>query len=194
VEDRTYDQGGYAFSNASPNAVPADHPLRKLFAAMVERAFLMNLGVHDTAVNTYLADVLADFSHMRNLYRIRDLAGRPLHEVADMLVEADIRLNATSFNREREVHKHIGDFILFWTGLFPDALPRMQDSSRKDNLIDYVQQGKSSYAIAASHDYGAYREQSSVLHRLSDEFELCMVGLNMVRNEMNRLPNGPMPC
>ena len=188
MEEWTYDQGGYSFSNDKPNSISADHPLRTLFETLVEKAFLMNLGVHDTAVNAYLADVLADFTHMREVFKIRDLSGRPLVEVADMLIEADVRLNATSFNREREVHKHIGDFVLFWTGVFPDALPRMQSSSRKDTLIDYVQQGKSSYAIAASHNYGAYREQASVLHRLSDEFELCMLGLNMVRSEMDRLP------
>ena len=188
MQEWTYDQGGYSFSNEQPSSISADHPLRTLFATLVEKAFLMNLGVHDTAVNAYLTDVLADFTHMRQVFKVRDLAGRPLVEVADMLIEADVRLNATSFNREREVHKHIGDFVLFWTGIFPDALPRLQSSSRKDNLIDYVQQGKSSYAIAASHDYGAYREQAGVLHRLSDEFELCMLGLNMVRSEMDKLP------
>lgn len=153
----------------------------------------MNLGVHDTAVNAYLTDVLADFTHIRAVYKIRDLSGRPLDEVADMLMEADVRLNATSFNREREVHKHIGDFVLFWTGIYPDALPRMQGASRKDLLIDYVKQGKSSYAIAASHDYGAYREQAGVLQRLSDEFEMCMLGLNKVREEMDRLPRQQRP-
>lgn len=194
MEDWIYDQGGYVFPTTQPSTVPADHPLRSLFASLVEKAFLTNLGVHDTAVNAYLTNVLADFTHMRGLYKVRDLTGKPLEEVADMLLEADIRLGATSFNREREVHKHIGDFVLFWTGVFPDALPRLQGASRKDILIDYVKQGKSSYAIAASHDYGAYREQSGVLHRLSDEFELCMLGLNIVRGEMDKLPKAPRPC
>ena len=188
MEDNIYDQGGYSFPLDEPSAMPAGHPLEKLFEALVERAFLCGLGLHDSAVNAYLAHVLVDFTHMRRLYKVRDLSGRPLSEVADMLLEADIRLNATSFNREREVHKHIGDFTLFWTGIFPDALPRMQSAAHKDQLIDYVEQGKSSYAIAASHDYGAYQAESGVLKRLSSEFEVCMLGLNLVRSEMNKLP------
>ncbi len=190
MEDRTYDQGGYSFKHELPSAIPADHPLRTMFVSMVERAFLFNLGVFDSAVTNYVADVLTDFSHMKTVYKVRNLSGVTLNEVADMLLEADVRLNATSFNREREVHKHIGDFALFWTGVFPDALPRMQASTRKDVLIDYVEQGRASYAIAASFDHGVYQDQAPILKRLSDEFELCMHGLNMVRKDLDRLPHG----
>ncbi len=104
-----------------------------------------------------------------------------------MLLQADVRLGANSFNREREVHKHIGDFTLFWAGVYPDALPRLQERTRKDHLLDYVQQGKNSYAIAASFDYGEYRPQAPVLRKLSEEFELCLFGLNQVRKEIDGL-------
>jgi hypothetical protein len=67
----------------------------------------------------------------------------------------------------------------------------MQSQSRKDHLLDYVQQGKSSYAIAASFNYSAYKEEAPVLKKISDEFELCLYGLNMVRTEMDKLHR---PC
>ena len=63
----------------------------------------------------------------------------------------------------------------------------MQAQWRKDHLLDYVQQGKNSYAIAASFDYGEYRPQAPVLKKLSEEFELCLYGLNIVRQEMDGL-------
>jgi hypothetical protein len=188
MDDGTYDQEGFSFPTGEPSAIPDGHPLRKLFGALVERAFLNTLGVYDSQVVDYLAGVLTDFTHMRHVYRVRDLSGRNLSEVADMLLEAEIRMNAVSFNREREVHRHIGDFTLFWTGIYPDSLPRLQECARKDHLIDYVRQGKSSYAIAASHDYGAFRAESRVLHQLSEEFETCMLGLHSVREQMDRLP------
>lgn len=161
--------------------------LRRLFGALVERTFWQTLGVHEPGVTEYLSDVLTDFAHMGRVYSVRDLQGRPLDEVADMLMQADVRLEATSFNREREVHKHIGDFVLFWAGVYPEALPRMQAASRKDHLLDYVQQGKNSYAIAASFNYGEYRPQAPILKKLSDEFELCLYGLNLVRREIDSL-------
>ena len=161
--------------------------LRRLFGALVERTFLQKLGVHEPGVTDYLADVMTDFAHFKQVYKVKDLQGRPLYEVAEMLLEADVRLNATSFNREREVHKHIGDFTLFWAGVYPESLAHIQAQSRKDHLLDYVRQGKNSYAIAASFDYGDYRPQAPVLKKLSDEFELCLYGLNIVRQEMDGL-------
>ena len=164
-----------------------DPTLRRLFGAFVERAFIQTLGVYESHVADYLADVLTDFAHMQQVYKIKDLSGRTLHEVADMLLHADVRLEATSFNREREVHKHIGDFTLFWAGIYPEALPRLQAQTRRDHLLDYVQQGKNSYAIAASHDYGDYRHQARTLRKLSDEFELCLHGLHSVRKQLDGL-------
>lgn len=161
--------------------------LRHLFGALVERTFLQTLGVHEPGVTDYLTDVLTDFAHFKQVYKVKDLEGRPLHEVADMLVQADVRLQASSFNREREVHKHIGDFTLFWAGVYPESLAQMQAQARKDYLLDYVKQGKNSYAIAASFDYGDYRPQAPILKKLSEEFELCLYGLNIVRKEMDGL-------
>ena len=161
--------------------------LRRLFGAVVERTFLQTLGVYEPGVADYLADVLTDFAHMGHVHKVKDLQGRPLEEVADMLMQADVRLGAEWFNREREVHKHIGDFTLFWAGVYPDALPRLQAASRKDHLLDYVQQGKNSYAIAASHDYGEYRHQAPTLRKLSEEFELCLYGLHSVRRQIDTL-------
>ena len=176
---------------SDPLDTPSASLLRRLFGALVERTFMQTLGVHEPGVTDYLADVLTDFAHMGHVYKVRDLQGRPLEEVADMLLQADIRLGATIFNREREVHKHIGDFTLFWAGVYPDALPRLQERTRKDHLLDYVQQGKNSYAIAASFDYGEYRPQAPVLKKLSQEFELCLFGLNLVRKEIDGLAHKP---
>ena len=175
------------FQEAREPQSPPDPTLRRMFGALVERAFIQTLGVYESSVADYLADILADFAHMKQVHKIKDLQGRPLDEVADMLVHADIRLQAASFNREREVHKHIGDFTLFWAGIYPESLPRMQAQSRRDHLLDYVQQGKNSYAIAASHDYGEYRREAPVLKKLSDEFELCLFGLHSVRTHIDGL-------
>lgn len=162
-----------------------DPTLRRVFGAVVEKTFVQTLGVYNSGVVDYLSGVLADFAHVRQVYKVRDLEGRPLEQIADMLRRADVRWEASSFNQEREVHKHIGDFALFWAGLYPESLPRLQAQSRRDHLLDYVQQGKSSYAIAASHDYGEYRQEAPVLKTLSEEFELCLYGLHGVRREMD---------
>jgi len=42
------------------------------------------------------------------------------------LVESEVLLQAQSIDRERDVHRHIGDFTLFMAGLFPEYLRRLK--------------------------------------------------------------------
>jgi hypothetical protein len=169
-----------------PAPISPNHPIRELFRSVVERAFQRQLGVNDPALAGYVGDVLVDFTHRDHVFRIRDAFGRQLEEVGEMLVEGDVSLNATSFEREREVHKHIGDFTLFWTGVYPEMLRHFRAASRRDHLVDYVEQGRKSYRIAATFEYGSYAAQAPVLRQLADEFETCMVGLHMVRRELDQ--------
>jgi hypothetical protein len=167
--------------------VSKDHPLAQLFRTLVERAFVLSLRWDDPQVVDYLSDLLLKFVHMRELYKLRDLRGRPLEEVADMLYYADVRLGAQSFYQEREVHRHIGDYTLFWTGVYPEALPRLRAQSRKDHLIDYVKQGKQSYYIVSLFDIGEWREEAPLFRKLSEQFEVCMQGLYNVRQQWERM-------
>lgn len=162
------------------------HPLRQLFDGLVERTFKLSVGGYDPQVARYLGDLLTEFIHMDRVYQIRDARGRRLEEVAEMLMEGDVRMNASSFVREREVHKHIGDFTLFWTGLYPEMLRHFRSAARKDHLLDYVDQGKNSYYIASTFNYGAFEEEARVLRHISHEFEFCVYALNRVREEMDR--------
>jgi hypothetical protein len=93
----------------------------------------------------------------------------------------------------REVHRHIGDFTLFWTGVYPEALNRLQSVMTKDHFIDYCEQGKRAYYIASTFADDPYRDEAPVLRRLSDEFELCAYGLSQVRREWERQRAGRLP-
>jgi hypothetical protein len=163
------------------------HPLHRLFGHLVEQALYTQVGLPDPQLVHYLSNLLTNFVHVDNVYRIRDGRGKRLEEVADMLVESDVRLGASSFIREREVHKHIGDFTLFWTGVYPEGLKNFRGALRRDHLIDYVSQGKKSYYIASTFDWGDYRADAPVLRRLSETFEFCVYGLSLVRHEWERL-------
>jgi hypothetical protein len=172
--------------------ISREHPLRQLFGDLVRRHFFRGLQLHDADVAEYVTGVLTDFTHVDNVYRIRDARGRRLEEVAEMLVESNPLLDASSFDREREVRKHVGDFTLFFAGVFPEAvaaLPRLRPLSL-DTLIDYVAAGKASYAIVAAFNVFEYREEAPLFRRLSDRFEECVVGLNLVKREIEEAHGG----
>jgi len=165
-------------------APQSDHPLRRLFAGFTEQTFLNTLGIGDPRLVDYLSLLLSQFLHMDALYRLRNTQGRCLDQVADMMLEAEAL--PPEGRTRREIHRHIGDFTLFWTGVFPEALDRLRSVLCKDHLIDYCTQGKRSYYIASTFADDPYREEAPVLRRLSEEFELCAYGLNQVRREWER--------
>ena len=67
-----------------------------------------------------MGNLLIDFVHVDNLYRIRNCRGKRLEEVGELLIESNPALDAPSFEHERLVRKHIGDYTLFLTGMFPE--------------------------------------------------------------------------
>jgi hypothetical protein len=162
-----------------------DHPLRRLFAGLTEQTFLIKLGLGDPHLIDYLSELLARFIHFDALFKLRDTEGKRLEEVAAMMLEVEAM--PPEGRTCREVHRHIGDFTLFWTGVYPEALSRLRSVMRKDHFIDYCSQGKRSYYIASTYEGDPYREQAPVLRRLSDQFELCAYGLNQVRREWQQL-------
>ena len=163
-------------------------PLRDFFAGVAEYAFESRLGIADPPLVDYIADLLARFISCENLFRIRDLTGHRLGEVGDMLAEAEARVG----DARREVHRHIGDFTLFWTGVYPEALgqPRGRAPLKHDRFVDYCRQGKRAYYIASTIPSETETVQGEVLERLSEEFELCAYGLNEARKEWERREEG----
>src|SRR5262249_49627260 len=123
------------------------------------------------------------------LYRLRDSKGKRLEEVVDMMFEAE-SLPPEGRTR-REVYRHIGDFTLFWTGVYPEALNRLRSVLTKDHFIDYCEQGKRSYYLASTFEDGPYRDEAPVLRRLSERFELWAYGLGQVRREWERTHPDP---
>src|SRR5262249_20438867 len=125
-----------------------DHPLRKLFAGLTEQTFLSTLGMADPQLIDYLSLLLSRFVHIDGVFRLRNTHGRRLEAVADMMRTAE-PLPPEGRTR-RDLHRHIGDFTLFWTGVYPEALKRLRSALRKDHFIDYCEQGKRSYYIAST--------------------------------------------
>ena len=161
------------------------HPLRRLFSDLVARRLSGDAGLRHPSIAEYISTVLTTFANVNNLYRIRDAQGRRLEEVGEMLIESNPMLAARSFDREREVRKHIGDFTLFFTGFFPEyvaSLPRR--GLRLDAFIDYLQAGKESYRIVSFFDQFEYRAEAPLYRRLSDQFETCVYGLNLVKRDL----------
>jgi hypothetical protein len=169
--------------------ISKSHPLRQLFEELVRRRFIRDVQINDSHVPGYVSDLLVDFTHVDSLYRIRNVRGKHLEDVGEMLIESNPLLEASSFDREREVRKHIGDYTLFMAGLFPEHLAsaRRTRGMRLDSFIDFIKAGKESYRIVSSFDLFEYEGEAPLFRQLADKFELCVYGLNLVKEDLERL-------
>ncbi len=169
------------------------HPLRQLFRSALDFGLKHN-PLEKTEVADYIEEqILCEFIQTENLYKIRDADGNGLEDMADMLDEGNVLLNAQSFEREFQVHKHIGDYTLFMLGMFPMTLTTRKgrefvlgrlvvpDASLSDH---YMLQGQRSYKIAAEFTHG------DLFLELSSNFPLYKSILEFVRiyleSEQNR--------
>ena len=106
-----------------PNMIPETHPLQQLFMELVGRHYAHEIGIRDPQVVGYVAHLLAEFCDAEQMGKVRNASGRPLSDVGEMLLESDpVYGPAASFDREWQVRKHIGDFTLFFTGMFPESI------------------------------------------------------------------------
>ena len=94
--------------------------LRRLFAGAAEQTFEAELGIADPPLVEYLVELLLRFLRQETIYRVRDDAGHRLTQVVDMVAEAEHR----AARRRREIYRHVGDFTLFFSGVYPEHLPK----------------------------------------------------------------------
>jgi hypothetical protein len=162
-----------------------DHPLNRFFSELVEQSFRRHLEMRDEELLHYLSGLLFDFTSTDHVYKIRDARGRPIEDVGEMLLESDPLGRGHSFDREREVRKHVGDFTLFFSGMFPESirnwrLRRFQAGS----FVDYIRAGKESYHVVAAFDQFEYEPVAPLFRKLESSFEECVYGLHLVKQKI----------
>src|SRR6266581_2663122 len=165
------------------------HPLQELFVDMVGRHYAQEIGIRDPQVISYVAHLLSEFCDVEQLYKVRNVAGKPLNDVGEMLLESDpVYGPAPSFDRERQVRKHIGDYTLFFAGMFPESVNQYRlRRQRLENFVEWVKAGKESYYIVSTFEHFEYAKVAPLFASLSRNFEGCVYGLNMVKNDLEEM-------
>ena len=188
--------------------IPEQHPLRALFREATQWAFrhgeFPEPRARDARLKSYLAeDLLTRFLHVDQLYRLRDARGRPLADVAEMLMSGE----ASGVSAELHaltVQRHIGDYTLFMTGLFPESLEQIRrDWARKDSVMmqlgdllipfrdpgDYYEEaGRRAYWRAAEIGREAGVIEAELFGMLSEFFRVYSQVMNLIRIYLDASP------
>lgn len=155
------------------------------FAGLAESTFLTRLGVFNPPLVDYLTNLLVRFVRNDTVHQVRSVTGKPILTVTEMAFEAAQRLGTA----KRNIHRHIGDFTLFWAGVYPESIKKDGDQAAEANFETFCRQGKKSYQIAAEipSDSSDKPEQETpseeILIDLSEKFDLWAYGLREVRRQ-----------
>ena len=92
---------------------PSSSRLNRFFDWLIRRSF-QDLRIKEPTVARYISDLLAEFARTENLYRIKNLQGRRLESMVEMLLEAKrFEELGSDLEKEREIYRHTGDYVLF---------------------------------------------------------------------------------
>ncbi len=136
--------------------------------------------LNSTDVPNYLANMLSIFVQMSQLYTMEREDENQYRYIIDMIGEIQHSDSARRFY----IYCHIGNYTLFFTGMFPEYIEHK--FRYKKNLIDnryYVDFGKTYFGLASEHVMARQHALEDTLHSLSEGFEIITKLLNCMRKE-----------
>jgi hypothetical protein len=152
-----------------------DSKLHSFFHDVIRRSF-RQLGIYDSTVTRYMADVLTDFARSENLYRIRSRKGKRLESVVEILAEQPATpVDETQLLKERSLRKYLGDYALFMSGIFRNYV------EGRGFLHYYIEEGSRSYWTVSELDLSLYRTGFILFQELSKKFEYYSGALDYTR-------------
>jgi hypothetical protein len=160
-----------------------DYPIESFFRLAIRNSYECKLSILDPEIIRYIANLICEFSEYGKLYKMRNPMGIPKEDLNALIHASDpICGSASSFDAERAVRKYIGDYALFVAGLYPETV----ESARgcHSSLGNLIRAGKESYTIVSQFNLFEYREEASLFARLSEDFELLIIGLRLVSEEL----------
>jgi hypothetical protein len=149
--------------------------LHGFFSNVIHQSF-WQLGINDTTVAGYVADVLTDFARSDNLYRMRAQGGRKIDSMVEMLADKSSEpTDESQLLKERSLRKYVGDYALFMSGIFRSYV------EGRGCLQYYITEGSRSYWTVSELDLSLYRTGFILFQELSKKFEYYSGALDYTR-------------
>lgn len=167
--------------------ISEDHPLRRMFRTLCRKNLAGVAHLRPPEVADYAGELLVRFVHMDEIRWLRDAAGRQLEDVGEMLLESDRHRTEAIPYPEREVRRHVGDFTLFFLGMFPEWAARRPTTRLPGPYVDWASEGRHSYKIVSEFRFPPFEQEAPLFAALSDNFDDCVTGLNLVRDDLRQL-------
>ena len=144
-----------------------------LYFYVLTRRVLRSAGIDDRPLSDYVASLLEDFSNARRLNAAPDQAGIASTYLCDLL----IALRTADSSRAFMLRTHAGNYALFLTGIFPEAIERRSRRGAPDASY-YEEIGRTSFHVASRHRVARECQLAEIFQRLAEEFRRIRLALN----------------
>ncbi len=154
----------------------------QLYFYVLSRRVLRNAGLADRPLADYVASLLEQFTRTARLNAPGDEASRGVTYLSDLLT----RLSAADSSRAFLLRSHAGNYALFLTGIFHEAVEKRSRRGAPDASY-YADVGRSSYRVAARHEVARRCGLATIYEQLSDEFHRVRGALNELADRLLNL-------
>jgi hypothetical protein len=152
---------------------------RFYFYILVRNVF-RRAGVEERGVADYVAEVLAEFAQSE---RARCVVPGHLNSL-DYFFEMLSALNAADDRTSFFIRAHIGNFSLFFSGVFPDRIRFRAEVRGFPGVKYYESLGRTHFAAASDHRLAQKYEVAEIYNTLSERFETTRRALNDIADRL----------
>jgi hypothetical protein len=156
------------------------HASFPLFAYVVVRHALREVGEGDRVLADYVAAILLHFGMGHRATRISDADD----ETYTTLAELSGDVESTDAPRSLMVRAHLGNYALWMSGIFPDYIETRRWRRGGPDLDYYEEMGRRGFTLAADHRLAAEHGLTALFANAAARFPILRQALNNISDAL----------
>lgn len=157
-----------------------------LFFYLLVRRVLLDSGIDDRSVSSYLSCLLAEFAYEERMFKISKEEDKKYYYIVDLLEvlgQADSEITFL-------INSHIGNYTLFLAGIFPEHIDYKHNYGKTTVDLDYYEDmGSICYYKASEHRLARVYHLDNVYMSLAQRFKEFRKALNALACRYLNLKN-----
>ena len=156
------------------------HASLPLFAYVVVRHALRDVGEGDRVLADYVASILLHFGLAGRASRVSDSDD----EIYSTLAELSGALEGADAPRSFLVRAHLGNYALWMTGIFPDYIETRRWRRGGPDLEYFEEMGRRGFTLAADHRLAAQHGLTTLFAAAAARFPILRQALNNISDAL----------
>lgn len=156
------------------------HASLPLFAYVVVRHALRDVGEADRTLADYVAAILLHFGMGNRATRVGDSDD----EIYTTLAELSQAIESADAPRSFLVRAHLGNYALWMSGVFPDFIETRRWRRGGPDLDYYEEMGRRGFSLAADHRLAAQHGLTALFEAAAERFPVLRQALNNISDAL----------